>query len=250
MKPIPRRDFVAGCVLGAVAPSLLYAARGAAGEISLRPHTAVYRVLFKGIGAGDFELKLTAGAAPGTYRYETIPHPSLLARVIVSADSREVSEFRLGPAGVVPLSYHLDDGGSHKDDVLLRYDWEHGRVTGRSADKPVDLPLSPGTQDVMSIRAAILFDLLAGKTSTEYTMIDQDELKVFAYHRTGAEALETMQGRMDTAIWTSARKGGNPRDKTWKYWYAPSIGYLPARAEQLEDGNTRLAFELRRATLE
>ena len=102
---------------------------------------------------------------------------------------------------------------------------------------------SPGTQDVMSIRAAILVDLLAGKTATEYAMIDQDELKTFVYRRAGAETIDTMQGRMETSVWTSERKGSDSRAKTWKYWYAPSIGYLPARAWQLEEGKTRLAFD-------
>ena len=47
----------------------------------------------------------------------------------------------------------------------------------------------------------------------------------------------------------SAAQGSNGHDKTWKYWYAPKLGYLPVRAEQLEDGHTRLSFELLKATL-
>ena len=179
-----------------------------------------------------------------------MPHPSLLARLIVSADSREISVFRIGPTGVVPESYHLDDGGSHKDDVELRYDWEHGRVTGRAGAKPVDLALGPGTQDVMSIRAAILYDLAAGRTQAEYPMIDQNELKTFVYRAIGHDSIETPQGRYDTVVWESRRKGSDQRDKTWKYWYAPALGYLPVRADQLEDGKTRLSFQLRTARLD
>ena len=217
---------------------------------TLRPHTAVYRVAFKGIGAGDFELQLRALPAAGHYRYETIPHPALLARLLVSADSREVSEFQVGRHGVVPDSYHLDDGGSHKDDVRMRYDWERGRVTGTRGGHPLDLELGPGTQDVMSIRAAILYDLAAGKTTAEYPMIDQSEIKTFVYRAVGHETVSTPQGRYDTLVWVSARKGSDGRDKTWKYWYAPALGYLPVRAVQLEDGKPRLVFELAKATLE
>jgi len=218
--------------------------------IALPPHTAVYRVLFKGIGAGDFELQLRRGTAADSYRYETIPHPSLLARLIVSADSREISEFRVTEAGVVPQSYHLDDGGSHKDDMELRYDWSTGRVHGRAGAKPVDLAIGAGTQDVMSIRAAILHDLAAGKTATEYAMIDQDEVKTYVYRKTGSESVATPQGSYDTVVWESRRKGSDNRDKTWKYWYAPALGYLPVRADQLEDGKTRLSFQLRSAHLD
>lgn len=234
----------------ATAAALAARAAPAAELIALPPHTAVYRVLFKGIGAGDFELRLRRGTAPDTYRYETIPHPSLLARLIVSADSREVSEFRVTQAGVVPLSYHLDDGGSHKDDMELKYDWSAARVHGRAGAKPVDLPIGPGTQDVMSIRAAILHDLAAGKTATEYAMIDQDEIKTFVYRKAGQETVATPQGSYDTVVWESRRKGSDNRDKTWKYWYAPALGYLPVRADQLEDGKTRLSFQLRSAHLD
>jgi Protein of unknown function (DUF3108) len=217
---------------------------------TIRPHTALYRVTVKGIGAGTFELRLRAVPPAGHYRYETIPHPVLLARLFVSADSRELSEFHLGPAGVVPDSYHLDDGGSHRDDIRMQYDWERGRVTGTRSGQPLDLGISAGTQDVMSIRAAILYDLAAGKTATEYAMIDQGEIKSFVYHAVGRETITTPQGSYETLVWTSARKGSDGRDKTWKYWYAPALGFLPVRAAQLEDGHTRLLFELERAKLE
>lgn len=217
---------------------------------ALRAHTAVYKVSFKGISAGEFELRLRALPASGSYRYETIPHPSILARLIVSADSRETSEFHVGEDGVRPLAYHLDDGGSHKDDVRLVYDWQREKVTGTLGKENLELPLVPGTQDVMSIRAAILYDLAAGKTATEYSMIDQREVKVFIYKSVGHETVSTPQGSYATDVWTSARKGSDGRDKTWRYWYAPALGYLPVRAAQLEDGKTRLLFELKRATLD
>ena len=217
--------------------------------LPLTEHTALYHVRFKGIGAGDFELRLSRSPGTDSYRYETIPHPSLLARLIISADSREVSEFEVTEHGVKPHSYHLNDGGSHKDDIQLNYDWAQGRVSGHAASKPVNLGLLAGTQDVMSIRAAILYDLTAGKTTASYPMIDQDEQHTFIYRQIGHEVLATAQGSFDTQVWVSAAQGSNGQDKTWKYWYAPKLGYLPVRAEQLEDGHTRLSFELLKATL-
>lgn len=241
----------AGCLVLLAAVACLPLGRAGATEPGpLRPHTVLYRVLVKGIGAGDLELRLRADGAPGQYRYESVPHPSTLARLFISAKSRETSRFHLGPDGVVPESYHLDDGGSHKDDIVLGYDWDKARVSGRAAGKPVDLPATSGTQDVMSIRAAILYDLAAGKSQAEYAMIDGDEVKTFVYRSAGRETIKTAQGDYDTLVWVSARKGSDGHDKTWKYWYAPALAYLPVRAVQLEDGRERLLFELRRATLD
>lgn len=234
------------CLLGGLAP-VAGAAEATSG--ALQPHTAVYAVTAKGVGVGEFELKLSPGAAPGSFRYETISYPNLIARWFVSADSREVSEFSVGAEGVVPSAYRFDDGASHKDDGALRYDWGASRVTGHDGPRPVNLPLHAGTQDIMSIRAAILVDLARGRTRVEYPMIDGDEVKTYVYRAVGHEAIDTPQGRFDTDVWVSARQGAPARERAWRFWYAPALGYLPVRAEQHEDGRLRLSFRLKSARL-
>jgi hypothetical protein len=246
--------------LGAVAAAgalILYAAAGpsrtvqdtapAVAATTLRAHTIVYRASFKSIGAGSLELTLRPDVAPGTWVYETHANPSVLASFVISPKSRERSSLSLDAAGrVAPQRYLLDDGtAEHKDDVALAYDRGRGRVTGRARGSAVDLPLEPGTQDAMSIRLAVPVDLLAGREPAEYPMVDGTELKHFVYHRVGAERIRTALGDLDTVVYTSVRKGAGARDRTWRYWYAPSLDWLPVRIEQREDGKTRFAFEVR-----
>ena len=213
---------------------------------SLRPHEVAYRVSFKGLNAGDLRLRLTPAATPDTWLYETRAAPSMLASFIVSPSSLEQSRFRVTAAGVVPQRYSLSDGGKeHATDTELAYDWKRAHVSGRARGEPVELDVDPGTQDAMSIRAAVIVDLLAGREPHEYAMIDGRELKHYVYSRAGSARLDTTLGAVDTVIFSSDRKGSDGRGRTWQYWYAPSLGWLPVRIEQREDGRTRLLFVVR-----
>lgn len=215
----------------------------------LRPHTVTFAVAFKGIGAGTIELRLTR-EGPNLWRYETRPQPTMLARMIVSASSIERGTFSIGATGVEPHTYSLDDGTAKRtrDEVSLDYDRTAGRVRGFARGAPLDLPIVPRLQDPLSIRAALLSDLVAGREPGEYPMVDGRHVVTFVYRRAGDEKLRTALGELDTVVYTSARKGADARAKTWKYWYAPSLGWLPVRIEQRDENGPRLVFTVRAAT--
>jgi hypothetical protein len=224
------------------------AVRGATPEAAadLRPHVVTYRVAFKGMAAGDLQLELSRQAGD-LWRYETRPQPSFLARMVVSASSIERGTFRLTADGVQPLTYSLDDGTAErgKDESAFDYDRTAGRVRGYARGEPLEVELVDGLQDPLSIRAAILLDLLRGRELGTYPMIDGRQVRNYVYRRTGMETLKTAVGTVETVVYTSAREGADARAKTWKYWYAPSLGWLPVRIHQIDKGQPRLAFEIR-----
>jgi len=225
--------------------AVLAVALPAAGE-GLRAHDVRYRFLFKGMSGGELELKLRPDAPPDSWIYETHAHPNFLATFFVSPESIERGWFRVTPAGVEPQRYLLDNGSADKsNDSELTYDWAHGRITGTARGKPLELAVAPGTQDVMSIRAVVLVDLLAGREPREYTMLDGRELKQFVYTRIGTAKLKTDIGEYDTVVFKSERKGSDGHGRSWQYWYAPSLGWLPLRAEQRDDGKTRITLAIR-----
>jgi hypothetical protein len=223
----------------ALASLAALAALGTAGARAegLRAHSVSYRTAFKGIGAGDLRLTLRPDSAREQWTYETRAYPSFLARFVVSPQSREHSVFTLAADQIVPQRYQIDDGSHDPAKVTdLHYDWARGKV--------LDLAIPPGTQDTMTIRVAVMADLLAGREPHEYTMLDGDELKVYVYRRIGTARLKTALGEYDTVIYSSDRKGSGGRGRTWQYWYAPELDYLPVRIEQREDGSARLSFAL------
>jgi Protein of unknown function (DUF3108) len=226
--------------------AVAFATAGAAGADSLRAHEISYRFSFRGMGGGDLQLSLRAGSEPDSWIYETRPFPSMLARLVVSPESRERSWFTIAPTGVQPQRYVLEDGsGKKSENTELTYDWARSRVHGIARGAPLDIATEAGLQDVMSIRAAPVVDLLAGREPKEYAMLDGSEVKHFVYTRVGPEKLKTALGELDTVVFTSMRKGSDAHDRTWRYWYAPSYGWVPVRIEQRQDGETRLAFAVR-----
>ena len=231
--------------LAGLALVLLAAAAPALGD-GLRPHDVVYQFLFKGMSGGELELKLLPDTQPDSWIYETHAHPNFLASFFVKSNSIERGWFRVTPTGVQPTRYFLDDGSSDKsNDSDLRYDWAQDRLTGTSRGRPLDLSIEPGMQDVMSIRAVVLVDLLAGREPREYAMLDGREIKHYIYTRVGTAKLKTDIGEFDTVIYKSDRKDSDGRGRIWQYWYAPALSWLPLRAEQREDGKARMTLAIR-----
>ncbi|MBS0393822.1 MAG: DUF3108 domain-containing protein [Proteobacteria bacterium] len=241
-----KRTVRAPAAARALAAAWLALAGSAAAADALRPHEVVYQFLFKGVSGGELELRLRPDNRPDTWIYETFAHPNFLASFFVSGDSVERGWFRVTATGVEPERYLLTDGSSKKDNGSdLTYDWARGRITGEARGEPLDLPLEPGTQDVMSIRAAVMVDLLAGREPHEYAMLDGRELKHYVYSRIGNARLKTDIGEYDTVIYESDRKGSDGRGRVWRYWYAPALSWLPLRAEQREDGKARMTLAIR-----
>ncbi|MEI8297459.1 MAG: DUF3108 domain-containing protein [Pseudomonadota bacterium] len=212
----------------------------------LRAHQATFHTTFKGLNAGDLQLTLTPDSQPDSWMYETRAFPSFLASFVISPKSIERSWFRVSPSGVEPRRYQLNDGSSDGDKATdFSYDTAANRVTGTADGKPLDMAIDAGTQDVTSIRAALMVDLGAGREPSEYAMIDGRQIKYYVYTRIGTARIPTALGEMDTVIFSSARKGSDGHGRVWQYWYAPSLDWLPVRIEQREDGNTRMTFVLR-----
>lgn len=213
---------------------------------SLAAHEILYRFSFKGINAGDLQLTLKPDGSPDSWVYETRAFPGFLASLVVNANSRERSWFQVTAAGVQANRYFIDDGTSdRKDDSDLTYDWARGRVTGLARGEPLDIAIEPGLQDTMSIRAAVLVDLLAGREPHEYAMLDGREIKHYVYTRRGTARLKTALGEVDTVIYSSDRKGADGHGRIWWFWYAPSLHWLPVRAEQRVDGQARMTLAVR-----
>jgi hypothetical protein len=225
---------------------LLACVAGAVHAEGLRAHQATYHTTFKGLSAGDLQLTLKPDQQADHWTYETRAFPSLLASFVISGNSIERSAFTLTPTGVEPRRYQLSDGsGKPEKETDLTYDPVQGKVRGVVEGKPLDMALEPGTQDATSIRAALIADLSAGREPHDYAMLDGREVKHYVYSKVGTARIATAVGAVDTVIYRSDRKGSDGRGRIWQYWYAPSLGYLPVRIEQREDGATRMTFTLR-----
>lgn len=220
----------------------LVAAQAADAPAPVQPFTASYGVVWRGFKAGTTELDLKRDA-DGLFMYVSRANARGLFRAVFSDEITQTSWFNVTEQGVRPVRYRADDGSLKTDrDISLDFDWSAGRARGTAEDKAVDVALEPGVQDAMSIQIAQLLDLARGTKSATYRLLDKDRVKEYQYTYQGEERLKTALGELDTVIYTSQRTGSKRMTRTW---YAPSLGYVAVRGEQIRDGKREWVMDIR-----
>lgn len=208
---------------------------------AIAPFSAHYSADWKSMSVGTSDLDLKQNAADGTYEYTWRITARGVFRIVYSDDVIQKSWFSVNADHVRPEKYRAEQGGST---VSIDFDWSGGRARGESEKKPVDLKLTDGIQDVMSIQIEVMLDLKHGNLPKAFKIVDKDEIKDFLYTLEGPARLRTPLGELDTVVVASQRAGNN---RVLKMWFAPSLGYIPVQAERSRDG--KLEFAMRIKTL-
>ncbi|HEX9403438.1 MAG TPA: DUF3108 domain-containing protein [Steroidobacteraceae bacterium] len=223
---------MAGSTAGAQTPS--------AADAGIAPFSARYQADWKSINVGTSDLELKQDTEPGHYVYTW----SITAHGIFRLYRDEVTQqswLSINADHVRPEKYRAEDGSSS---VNLDFDWDGGHVRGTSENKPVDLTLKEGTQDLLSIQVEVMLGLKKGNLPKTFQIIDKDKLKEFIYAQEGTANIRTALGQLDTVIVESRQAGNN---RILRMWFAPSLGFVPVQAERTRDG--KLEFAMRIKTL-
>jgi hypothetical protein len=246
---MPARSLTAGPLM--IAAQLMIAAPVAAAAwpasaradepAALAPFSAHYSADWKSLNVGTSDLDLKRNAADGTYEYTWRITARGVFRIVYSDDVIQKSWFSVHADHVRPERYRAEQGNST---VSIDFYWSGGRARGESEKKPVDLKLSDGIQDVMSIQIEVMLDLKNGNLPKTFKIVDKDEIKDFNYTLEGPARLRTPFGELDTVVVASQRAGNN---RVLKMWFAPSLGFVPVQAERSRDG--KLEFAMRIKTL-
>lgn len=234
-----------GTLLTSTVATALLASTAHAEAVVPKPFTATYSVSYRGIGAGTISFSFSRDPATGRYVYETHPNPGALARLFVSKAAVERSVMEIDDAGTRPIDWLLDDGKSSKDgDGELHFDWSRSSVTGTVEGEPVNLTAEPGTQDRSSIQIAVTTALLRGVEPGTIALIDDNRIKRYVYTKKEQASVDSALGKLETVIYESTREGGSSR--TSRFWMAPSLEYLPVRAEQIRKGKVETVMVLQK----
>jgi hypothetical protein len=226
----------------AIAPLALAAPLARGKDEALQPYKARYQVTFRGLSGGQIESSLSRGSAAGQWLYETRAFPSLLGRVAVSPQARERSTMQVTPSGVRPLTFDFNDGSdTSRKDVRFKFDWTAGRVQGEAEGVPFDLAVPPGTQDTASVQAAMIIELLAGRSPAAFPILTGRRLREYRYWYDGKATVMTPFGQFETVVWANQRDGST---RVTKVWHAPSLGYVPVQAVQFRKGTAETTLRI------
>ncbi len=218
------------------------------GSGALAPYTARFAVSYRGLEAGTSEVRLERqatnhgnGGAP-RYVLTNRSRPRGMAALFLPGTITQRTLFTLGPQGLQPLDYTLDDGGkSTARDVRLAFDWTARRVTGTAEDRRVDLPLEEGVQDALTLGLQVRWLLQQGKTPARLVMVEKDKPKEYEYALERRERLQTVLGSLETVVWSSRRPGS---DRVTRTWYAPALGHLAVKVEQVDGAQVLMSLRL------
>ncbi|HVY81781.1 MAG TPA: DUF3108 domain-containing protein [Steroidobacteraceae bacterium] len=210
-----------------------------------QPFKVTFAVEWHGMSAGTSILELVR-QGPDEWTYKSSNTARGLFRLALPDTITQVSHFKIEDSTVLPLTYVGDDGSSDtRRDVSLRFDWDAKRVTGTAENSPVDQPITPGVQDSLSVQVALMCALARGDVPASFRLIDKDEVKEYQYTREGEAKLDTAVGKLDTVIYRSQKAGSS---RYTRLWIAPSLGYLPVRAEQAKRDKRELQLTIRAVT--
>ena len=211
----------------------------AAGD-ELKPFEASYAWIWSGMNVAVSTLTLEQSGDTWTYKSKSDPRG---IGKLFSQRPKQRSVLQVSDAGTRPLSYHADDGtDSTRRTIDVKYDWEHGRVTGVYEQTKVDLPLKDGVQDDASVQVAMMVELLRGRTPERFSLLNKDSVREYRYARDGEATLHTPMGDVATVIYRSERDN-SPR--VTRFWCAPERGYIPMRVEQTRGKDVEWTMEIR-----
>lgn len=205
----------------------------------LQPRSDRYKVQWSGISLGEGLITL-AEEADGCYRFESTTNPIAIVRWTYGSP-RETSRFCVGDDGIVPQAFEYVNDKRSKDNFRLDFDWNERQVRllmgGELSVR--ELP-EQGAYDRFVIREVVRLWVLrhaAGEAEAEasFTMVDDDRIKTYHFAIGERQTVETPSGKVE-ALRVDRIDDRRPHH----YWLDPERGYLPAKIEQLKDGDVEL----------
>jgi hypothetical protein len=224
---------------GALLFSSLCIAGAATGQdATLKPFKAHYFADWKGINVAVSDIELKPGDAPNEYVYRWSVAARGIFKVAYSDPVIQTSWLKIQGGHVRPYKYQGEEGGKS---VHVDFNWDTMRGTGTSEDKPLDLALKDGAQDLNSIQVEIMMDLRSGDLPKTFQILDKDQLKDFDYTNEGPAKIHTELGDLDTIVVASSRQGN---DRVMRIWFAPSLGFIPVQAQRTRHGNIEFSMKI------
>ena len=207
-----------------------------------KPFIATYTIEWRGFRAGSSTLELKQTSS-NDFVYSSRNDARGIFKLVFPNPITQESRFAIENGQVVPSRYQANDGSSDASkEVSLRFDWTARRVRGAAEAKSVDLALQPGTQDDLSVQIALMLGLKSGHVPGSFWLINKDEVQEYQYSRDGQETLDTPVGKLEAVIYRSHHEGSS---RTTRLWLAPSLDYMPLRAEQTRHGKIEFAMSIR-----
>ena len=136
---------------------------------------------------------------------------------------------------VIPLDYHYKRSGLGKNrDDALKIDWLKQSVVYPKDQSSWQFNATQKIQDNLSYQLQLRQDLINGKKTLVYPLIDKKAIKDYKFEIVGEEELETPLGKVKTLKVKRAQTNDNRETFAW---FAKDFQYMLVRLQQEENGS-------------
>lgn len=212
-----------------------------AAQSELRAFESTYTVIWRGMTAGtsSFDLRHEVG---GEWSYRSRNQPRGLFRLVPSAAVTLYSRMSVVGNAVRPLTFTATENDETQPKAQVHFDWEKNRATGTVEGAAIDMRLTSGVQDDLSVQIALIHALALGQVPSGFSVFDKTGIRDYSYTRLGEETLHTPIGDVATVVYRSQRANSS---RSTRFWCAPKYGFVPMRAEQQRDTQIEWTMNIR-----
>jgi hypothetical protein len=128
----------------------------------------------------------------------------------------------------------------NKSNLNTLFEWPKKRAV-TTGNKTGVVPLQDGEFDNLNYQLALRCDLIAGKTTFMYPVVDRDEVDHLEFKIMGEEVLETKLGKLNTVVLKRVRNNNN---RITTLWFAKDRDYVMVKLlqEELKDTEAYLLY--------
>jgi hypothetical protein len=127
----------------------------------------------------------------------------------------------------------------------FQFDWDQSRVTGTINDEEHVIELEGLVHDRVSIQYELMLDLLNKEPSTNYILLNEDELRPIFVTNIGEKDIKVPYGTFRAV---GIQHSNKEKSRVTVLWCVEELGYLPVLIEQYNDGKRRVRAELKHYT--
>jgi len=226
-----------------IAVAALYISQAAYAIESLTPYQAEYKVKILVLSGKLFaEVRETDAG----YMARSVVQPSGIAKLFVKGTIEESAWFGAGDVGVVPDKYKSSDQiSSDPKEMDFEFDWDQSEVSGTINDENYIIALDGLVHDRVSIQYELMLDLLNKQPSTNYVLLNEDELRPIFVTNIGEKDIKVPYGKFKAV---GIQHSNEEKTRITILWCVKELGYLPVLIEQYNDGKRRVRAELKHYT--
>lgn len=221
--------------IGLCWPLLLPAAALRAG--SLQPFEIAYDVGNDFVRAGRAYVSLKPENDRWTYSLRT--RPSGVFKLTGKGRIEEETLLEVTPDGgswlLQPTRYRYRQDDEHERNVDALFNWKTDTIEYQRGTRVGQQSLEDDTLDRFSVTLVVIDRLKAGFDTLDWQIFDDGETRTVRFTREAVETIDTELGPLETIRVRRTNPGGSTRETLT--WFAPALGYLPVRIDQLRKGD-------------